>query len=134
DHHHVISRELVSFYLDEFGVSSRVMLGRILDPDDSENRSTDPILRLESGKKTCRLIFIGRMVHQKRAPLAVAILRNLIRNIKTKDVDFHLDMVGTGPYLDVVRHMISRSGLTDKVKLLPADADVAALLQQSDIL
>src|SRR5690606_7019278 len=27
-----------------------------------------------------------------------------------------------------------RSGLTDKVKLLPADADVPALLQQSDIL
>lgn len=134
DHHHVISRELLSFYLDEFGVSDRVMLGRMLEPDGRDRPLRDPELRLQAGQKTCRLIFIGRMVHQKRAPLAVAILRNLHRRAKALGVEFHLDMVGTGAYLDVVRNMISRAGLSAYVTLHPADTDIPALLKKSDIL
>lgn len=134
DHHHVISRELMSFYLDEFGVSDRVVLGRMLEPDGPKGPAPDPELRLQTGQKTCRLIFIGRMVHQKRAPLAVAILRGLHRRAKKLGVEFHLDMIGTGAYLDVVRHMISRAGLSGYVTLHPADSDVPALLQKADIL
>ncbi len=131
DHHHVISRALESFYLDRFNVSERVMLGRMLDSDET---GTAPDLRLQPGQKSLRLAFVGRMVHQKRAPLAIAILQRLRKWAGTQGITLHLDMVGTGPYLDVVKRMIRKANLGQIVTLHPADSDVPALLGQADIL
>jgi len=134
DHHHVISRDLVSFYLDRFGVSDRVVLGRMLDPVTPQQAAITPDLRLEAGQRRCRLVFVGRMVHQKRAPLVVEILRKLQGWAKGRGVTLQVDMVGTGAYLDVVRHMITKAKLEDVITLYPADTDVPALLDQADIL
>ncbi len=131
DHHHVISRELVSFYLDRFNVSDRVLLGRMLEPGDAGGL---PDLRLGAGQKSLRLAFVGRLVHQKRAPLAVAILQRLRKWARAQGIGLHLDMVGTGPYLEVVRQMIRQANLGQIVTLHPADSDVPALLGQADIL
>ncbi len=132
DHHHVISRELVSFYLDRFSVSERVVLGRMLDPEAAGDAL--PELRLKAGQTSLRLAFVGRMVHQKRAPLVVAIIRKLQKALHGQGVKLGVDMVGTGPYLDVVRHMIRRANLGSVITLHPADSDVPALLGKADIL
>ncbi len=134
DYHHVISQELVSFYLDHFGVSQKVRLGRMFDAVEFPADLPAPVFNLKSGQKTCRLAFVGRMVHQKRAPLVVAILRRLRGWARQHGVTLHLDMVGTGAYLDIVRRMITRSGLDAMVTLHPADADVQAILAQADFL
>ena len=134
DYHHVIDRELVSFYLDKFGVSKKVLLGRMLDPVEIQADTTTPDLRLQVGQKFCRLVFIGRMVHQKRAPLVVAIASKLHRWAKQQSVTLQVDMVGTGAYLDVVKNMIKRANLSNVITLHPADTDVPALLGKADIL
>lgn len=134
DYHHVISRDLVSFYLDRFSVSQRVMLGRMLDPVAPDEDLPDPVFRLQAGQKSCRIAFVGRMVHQKRAPLAVEITRKLAVWAKAQGVALHVDMVGTGAYLDVVRHMIRKANLSALITLHPADSDISALLEQADIL
>ena len=134
DYHHVISRELVSFYLDHFGVSEKVKLGRMFDAVEFPDDLPEPVFNLNSGQKSCRLVFVGRIVHQKRAPLVVAILRRLRGWARRHGVALHLDMVGTGAYLDIVRRMITRSGLDAMVTLHPPDTDVQAILRQADIL
>ncbi|MDK3074540.1 glycosyltransferase [Sedimentitalea sp. JM2-8] len=134
DHHHVISRDLVSFYLDRFGVSEKVLLGRMLDPVDPAAPEPTPAFRLSAGQKSCRIAFVGRMVHQKRAPLVVEIARRLQIWARAQGIGLQVDMVGTGAYLDVVRHMIRKANLSGTITLHPADADVPALLGQADIL
>ena len=134
DHHHVISRDLVSFYLDRFGVSEKVLLGRMLDPVPADDSPPDPEFRLKAGQKSCRIAFVGRMVHQKRAPLVVEITRKLKAWAGAQGVALHVDMVGTGAYLDVVRTMIRKARLSDTIALHPPDTDVPALLEQADIL
>lgn len=134
DYHHAISRELVSFYLDHFSVSERVLLGRMLPPVDTTQEQPEPELRLKAGQKTLRLAFVGRMVHQKRAPLVVEITRKLQKWARTQGVKIAVDMVGTGPYLDVVRHMITKANLGSVITLHPPTSDVPALLGKADIL
>lgn len=134
DFHHVISRELVGFYLNNFGVAGKVKLGRMLDTAKTRAALVDPVFNLTHGKKTCRVAFVGRMVHQKRAPLFVAIAQKLIKWAKGREIRFHFDMVGTGAYLDVVNGMIERAGLRHVFTLHPPDMDVAATLSKSDIL
>lgn len=134
DHHHVISRELISFYLDRFSVSERVVLGRMLPPAESDGTDPDPVLRLTAGQKTLRLAFVGRMVHQKRAPLVVEITRKLQKWAREQGVKLAVDMVGTGAYLDVVRQMIAKANLSSVITLHPPTVDVPALLKQADIL
>lgn len=134
DYHHAISRELVSFYLDHFSVSERVLLGRMLPPVDTAQEQPDPELRLKAGQKTLRLAFVGRMVHQKRAPLVVEITRKLQKWARTQGIKIAVDMVGSGPYLDVVRHMITKANLASVITLHPPTSDVPALLGKADIL
>lgn len=133
DHHHVISRQLVSFYLDNFGVSQKVRLGRMLPFDDKDSDEV-PTLRLKAGQRTCRLAFVGRMVHQKRAPLIVDLARNLRKWAHRNDIELRVDMVGTGAYLDVVKRMIDKASLSNTIKLHPPTADVDAILSRADIL
>jgi glycosyltransferase involved in cell wall biosynthesis len=73
-------------------------------------------------------------VHQKRAPLVVEITRKLQVWARAQGVTLQVDMVGTGAYLDVVRHMIRKANLSGVITLHPAETDVPALLGQADIL
>ncbi|WP_193789582.1 glycosyltransferase family 4 protein [Salipiger sp. CCB-MM3] len=134
DYHHVISRELAAFYLDVFGQSQKVKLGRMLPPRSDAEPEIEPVFNLEAGQRTCRLAFIGRMVHQKRAPLVVDVMRRLQKWAKGQNINLHLDMVGTGAYLEIVRAMIGKEKLGAVVTLHPADADVPSILRKSDIL
>lgn len=133
DRHHVISRELEGFYRDTFGTPpGKLVLGRMLPP--GSDALPDPELRLRAGQKHCRIAFVGRMVHQKRAPLMVALAARLKGWAASQGVELAIDMVGSGPYLDVVRKMLARDGLGDVVTLHPPHADVPGILGRSDIL
>ena len=132
DTHHVISTELINYLTHGFGVGPRVRLGRMLPPRSSD--APRPKLRFTPGQKSLRLGFVGRMVHQKRAPLAIHLVIRLRRWASSNGITLHLDMVGTGPYLDVVKTMIRRHGLENMVTLHPAHTDVPALLGEIDML
>lgn len=134
DHHHVISRELASYFLDVFDLSEKVALGRMLSPAGNGSPPAAAEFRLKVGQKSLRMIFVGRMVHQKRAPLAIAILDRFRPWARKRGISVHLDMVGTGPYLDVTRNMARRRDLVDLVTFHAPDADVPALLEKADVL
>lgn len=134
DIHHVISYELVGFYLDEFGLSQRVRLGRMLEPTNHANPLAVPELRLQASQKSCRIVFVGRMVHQKRATIMVEITRCLNKWAKREGIDLKVDMVGTGAYRDLVTLMIKRAGLGNVITLHDANVDVSAIMGAADIL
>lgn len=132
DYHHVISRQLVSFYLDHFNVSQKVKLGRML-PQTGKDAADQPVFRLTAGQRSCRLVFVGRMVHQKRAPLMVSVVQKLVKWTRQNEIDLQVDMVGSGAYLDVVRKMIEKSRLGNVITLYPSDADIPDILGRADI-
>lgn len=133
DHHHVISRDLEAFYSREFRVHGRrLIMGRLLD--ETARGTPLPPLRIKAGQKTCRVAFVGRMVHQKRPVVVVEIIRRLARWGARNGVDFRFDMVGEGPYRAAVEHLLTRYRLGEQVHLHGAGSDVPALLGQSDIM
>jgi glycosyltransferase involved in cell wall biosynthesis len=133
DYHHVISRELEAFYSREFRVHGRrLILGRLLD--ETERGKPLPPLRIKAGQKTCRVAFVGRMVHQKRPIVVVEIMRRLARWGRRNGVDFSFDMVGEGPYLAAVEHLLTRYRLGEQVRLHGAGSDVPAILKENDIM
>lgn len=134
DVHHVISNELVTYYRDEFEVSDKVRLGRMLEPHDWVQPLDLAEASLQPGQKTCRLIFVGRMVHQKRAPIMVEVARKLNGWAKKNSIELKVDMVGTGAYRDNVSAMIRRAKLDQVITLHNADADVPSLMKSADIL
>ncbi|SCZ71897.1 Glycosyltransferase involved in cell wall bisynthesis [Epibacterium ulvae] len=133
DYHHVISNELLAFYGESFRVyGSKMVLGRLLD--DRQRDKTPLPVRLSAGQNTCRITFVGRMVHQKRPLLMLAILRRLHKWGKANNVSFHFDIVGEGAYLEALRHKVARWRLNDCIHLHGAGSDVPALLAKSDIM
>lgn len=134
DFHHVISRQLVDYYLDEFGVSGKVKLGRMLDTVGPNNPLPEITLNLQSNQKSCRLIFVGRMVHQKRATLVVETARILQKWAQKNNIALHVDMVGTGPYHGLVQRMIAKAKLNGIFTLHEPNADVLLLMREADIL
>jgi glycosyltransferase involved in cell wall biosynthesis len=133
DHHHVISADLQRFYQERFRVyGSKLVLGRLLD--DSRRGAEVAPVRIKAGQTRCRVAFVGRMVHQKRPVVALAIIRRLRAWGKRNGVDFRFDMVGEGPYRGAVEHLLTRYRLGDVVHLHAAGTDVPALLGQSDVL
>ncbi len=134
DHHHVISHELVNYFLDVFNLSEKVRLGRMLPRPGEDAPPAPRDFRLRAGQKSLRLIFVGRMVHQKRAPLAIAIADRIARWARRQGIAVHLDMVGTGPYLDVARHMARRRRLVNRVTFHAPDANVPELFEKADVL
>ena len=134
DVHHVISHELVTYYRDEFEVSDKVRLGRMLEPHDWNETLNLMEPTLKVGQKTCKLVFVGRMVHQKRAPIMVEVARKLNVWAKKNSIELKVDMVGTGAYRDTVVNMVRKAKLGQVVTLHDADADVPSLMQAADIL
>lgn len=134
DHHHVISNELVEYYINEFSVCERVVLGRMLDTAEV-NKPVDVIEpRMQAGQKTCRLVYVGRMVHQKRAPLMVAITKRLAKWAKRNNIHLEVDIVGSGAYLSSVKSMLRRARLNEIVTTHAPGADVPKLMRKADIL
>lgn len=132
DLHHVISRDLQGFLEDSFQISGRIQMGRLLSDQSRNAQLRAP--SLHAGQTTCRVAFVGRMVHQKRPVLMVEIMRRLVRWGRKSGIRFEFDMVGEGPYREVCARMIQTYRLEDHVHLHEARQDVPALLAKSDIL
>lgn len=131
DLHHVISDDLRDFLQQGFLAQGRVRLGRLLDP---ARRDAAPLpARIRAGQKTCRVGFVGRMVHQKRPIVATEVARRLVRWGRRNGVDFQFDFVGEGEYREAVRMMLSRYGLQGHLNLHPASTNVPALLSKCDV-
>lgn len=132
DHHHVISTNLAAYLQRRFPVGGRLRLGRMFDRRAMPHRLVPPNLRPESGH--LRLAFVGRLSHQKRPLLLFATIRALIRRFTRKGITVTATLLGDGAYRPVIEDLIRRHALTDAIQLLPPDADVPDLMEQSDIL
>lgn len=132
DMHHVISRQLVRYYRDDFHVVGKVRLGRMLTRPEGE--ASPPDLRLQAGQKTLNVTFIGRLYYQKRPVVVVQAIRALAGWADRNQVDLRGTIVGEGPFRGAVTRLLQRYGLQDRVAIEPASADVPGLLGRSDIL
>ncbi|KRW93148.1 hypothetical protein AQY21_26535 [Paracoccus sp. MKU1] len=132
DIHHVISKELVDYYRDNFHVIGKVRLGRMLDR--TEHQAGLPELNMQPGKKRLQAAFVGRLYYQKRPVVVVEAFRALAAWAKRNDVELTGKIVGEGPFLDTVKALLQRYGLVDRVALLPANSPVPEILRDSDIL
>lgn len=132
DYHHVISTDLKEFFRKNFRVNRKAILGRLLD--DAQREATPKPLRIMAGQKSVRVIFVGRMMHQKRPILVIEIFRKLARWGQKNGVAFQFDLVGEGPYRAAIEALMIAYGLRDCIRFHDAGADVSALLSQSDIL
>lgn len=132
DSHHVISGELVDYFRDQFRIPGKAVLGRMLTRP--ETPAPLPPVRLQAGQKTLSVIFIGRLYYQKRPVVVIGALRALAAWAQKNGVTLTATIVGEGPFLPVIRRLIQRYGLAGQVTLQPANANVPALLEKSDIL
>lgn len=132
DVHHVISGELVDYYRDHFHVLGKVRMGRMLTRHDTSHGL--PPLNMRAGQPTLHVTFIGRLYYQKRPVVVVEALRALSIWARNNNVAFRATLVGEGPFLGTVQHRLRRYGLAEAVQLMAANADVPALLRQSDVL
>ena len=132
DMHHVISQDLIDYHKAHFQNPHKLVLGRLLDR--GQKTAEDRQINLTDGQKTCRVAFVGRMVHQKRPVLAVEIMKRLARWGRSEGISFQFDVVGEGPYREAVSHLVEKYGLSDLVTLHLSGADVPGLLSRSDIM
>ncbi len=132
DTHHVISNQLNSFYDEKGYTFNKVRLGRMLARDA---QSPDlPAPSLTAGKKTINIAFIGRYQYQKRPLLIAYIMKQLASWSKQNKIEVRAKFVGEGVMRPATETLIRRFGLQGIVEFLPANSDVAAILDQSDIL
>ncbi len=89
NHHHVISAELTRFYNNEFATNKNVVLGRLI-----ERRCPLLSFRMITAKDPLQLIFVGRLIHQKRPFLLIDIMKRVLKTHPTTK----LKVVGDGPY------------------------------------
>lgn len=132
DHHHVISTDLAAYFSRRFPIGDKLRLGRMIDRHAMPHRLPPPNLRPET--RHLRLAFVGRLSHQKRPLLLFAILRAAIRQFAAKGVTVTATILGHGAYRPMIEKLIGGHGLSSTIRLLPPDADVPDLLEQSDIL
>ncbi|RNF32884.1 glycosyltransferase [Paracoccus methylarcula] len=132
DIHHVISRRLIDYHRDNAGRLSKVVLGRML-----EHRNRDvslPPIAMQTGQKTLDVCFIGRLYYQKRPIVLVEILRALVAWAQKADVELRGTIVGEGPFQSAMTRLMQHYGLGDMFTMQPADCDIPAILDGSDIL
>ncbi len=131
DVHHVISDDLKAFYERHFKVGSKVKVGRLLSPEVRKSTPLEP--RIGVNRSFCRVAFVGRMVHQKRPILAIEIMQRLMRWGQGQGIEFAFEVVGEGPYLEVIEHMLRRYRMSHVTNVHAAGTDVPALLAKSDV-
>ena len=132
DMHHVISRELVDYYRDNFQVIGKLRLGRMLDR--AEPARELPAMTMTPGQDSLSVTFVGRLYYQKRPVVVVEALRALDKWATANGVTLRGRIIGEGPFLNTVRTLLKRHGLTTKVELLPAGSPVPQIMADSDIL
>lgn len=125
DYHHVISNELKNFYKKQYQRTKNVLLGRLI-----ENSPNEIAFNFNGKTKKIKLIFVGRLTHQKRPVLLINIVKKLIK----KGYDIKLDIIGDGPYKKIVTELIEKYKLNDKICMHEPNSPVAKLLKSSDIL
>ncbi len=115
DVHHVISQEVKDYYENEFGIEPRkICLGYLIDPDASDAQARR--ITHDDVKGHCKVLFVGRMVQQKRPHLLVG----LAQRLKRRKVSFSISVIGTGPYLDHVKKFAERRGVSGQIDFLGA--------------
>lgn len=132
DLHHVISEDLREFLDNRLHVGGKLQLGRLLS-DEDRAKTPNPV-RLKACQSQCRVVFVGRMTHQKRPILAIEIIRRLASWGRKVGVSFRFDMVGEGNYRQACEYLLRRYRLDQMVELHGADTDVPAMLGNSDIM
>lgn len=132
DVHHVISRQLVDYYRDNAQELNKVVLGRMLEHRDKD--AALPSINMQTDQKTLHVCFIGRLYYQKRPITLVEILRALAAWAQKVNVDLRGTIVGEGPFQKAMVRLMQRYGLSDVFTIQPADADIPAVLDHSDIL
>jgi glycosyltransferase involved in cell wall biosynthesis len=130
DVHHVISRELEAFYRVEFFRTENVRLGRLI----KQREMPEAGFRLQPGAKSCTVSFVGRLTHQKRPFLVIAIMLRLARWGERNGVSFGFNVVGEGPYRQACRTLAGRHRVGGPITFHAADSDVGRILDGSDIL
>jgi len=125
DHHHVISANLAKFYNNEFATNRNVVLGRLI-----ERRCESLSFRMITEKNPLQLIFVGRLIHQKRPFLLIDIMKRLLKTYPTAK----LKVVGDGPYKAAFEDLVLRNGFSDIITIYAPGSPVKKLMQSSDIL
>ncbi|WP_347312618.1 glycosyltransferase [Defluviimonas sp. SAOS-178_SWC] len=136
DVHHAISRQLQQMYVGRFNVPvGKVRLGRMLRRQgDGTEVAAPPPARMQAGRDSLAVTFVGRLYYQKRPVLAVLMMKALAGWARKRNVKLAVNMVGDGPFAAACDRLVRRYKLHDIVRRFPANADVPALLGQSDLL
>lgn len=134
DVHHVISHDLARYYRHIFRVLDKVRLGRMLARPPAGTPKELPALNMKAGQKTLHVTFVGRLYYQKRPVVVIETLRALARWAEGAGVTLTGSFVGEGPFETAVRALLRRYRLADQIEMLPANANVPALLAKSDVM
>lgn len=96
-----------------------------------EFREYSSVSELISGKRSFSLLWAGRFIDWKHPELAIETALFL----KKQNIEFHLDMIGTGYEWDKIRKSVDELGLSDHVSVLGAQPpeNVRAYMEKSDI-
>ncbi len=132
DFQHVISNQLKTFFDTRFHHRDKVLLGRMLTR--SEEEITLPPVTMEEGKKVLNIAYIGRYQYQKRPLVVVYTVKTLVKWARKNGVDLRVKMVGEGVMRPATEALVRRLGLQGVIEFLPANVDVPALMDASDIL
>lgn len=134
DMHHVISGQLTDYFKSRFNATTPVRLGRMIARHDATGAQALPPLTMTVRQPTLHLAFIGRLYYQKRPIVLVLILQALDKWAKRNGVDWQATVIGEGSFESAIKRLLARYRLSERVSLLPAAADVGAVLDQADIL
>ncbi len=131
DMQHIISKELHDYYADQFGIADdNIRLGYLINKDHAHEFK--PPRPHEEIAKELKILFVGRMVQQKRP----FILVDLAYRLTQRKVNFSVTMAGSGPLKKMTERYCERAGLGSKINFLGnvAHADVLKLMEDHHII
>lgn len=105
-------------------------LGHAVLPVHAVANGTAPPTALHRGGDGLRLLCVGRFTPQKRHQTLLIALARLHR----RGIPARLDLIGTGPWEDRLRHLAALLGLASAVSFLGRRDDVATLMAGADLL
>ncbi|HMN30878.1 MAG TPA: glycosyltransferase family 4 protein [Caldilineaceae bacterium] len=87
----------------------------------------DPTLRAKPGNSPVRLVMVARLSHWKDQPTLLQALAGLT------DLDWQLELIGTGPLRGELEELTERLGLTERVSFLGFRRDVSERLAAAQL-
>jgi glycosyltransferase involved in cell wall biosynthesis len=101
----IVGSEFVASLLSDAGIASDTIhvLAPILVDETTSVKQASSV--------SSRILFAGRLVPEKG-------VEQLLHAVSRIDLDFQLDIAGTGPEMGSYRELVERLGLTEKVKFL----------------